>query len=154
MRELTPKQEAFARVYIQTGNATEAYRRVYSDRCSRQTAEVNGYKLRHHTKVALRIEELQAEIWTFAHLTPESIAAELEESRQYARQWKQASAMIRATERKADLKDLFGKRRVDRRQLSAPADLGPVSVEELRELVRRLEAPEHRVLDSPESSIE
>jgi phage terminase small subunit len=37
--ELTPKQEAFARVYVQTGNATEAYRGVYSDRCSRQTAE-------------------------------------------------------------------------------------------------------------------
>lgn len=27
---MTPKQEQFARLYIETGNSTEAYRRAYS----------------------------------------------------------------------------------------------------------------------------
>jgi hypothetical protein len=47
--------------------------------------------------------------------------------------------MNTATERKADLKDLFGKRKLDIRQLTVSAEVD-MTVEELRELVAGLEA--------------
>lgn len=60
---LTPKQEAFCLAYIETGNATEAYRRSYDvsnmkdttvNRCAKQCMD--------NSKIAARISELQAVI--------------------------------------------------------------------------------------------
>jgi phage terminase small subunit len=58
---LTPKQEGFARAYVETGNASEAYRRAYN--CSvmkQETIWKNANLLLKNTKVVTRIQELQS----------------------------------------------------------------------------------------------
>jgi DNA-binding transcriptional regulator YiaG len=139
---------------VATGNASEAYRRAYNTYGSPETVAREAHALVTHPKVAPRIEELREQIAAYANLTPEAIAAEFTENRQHARDWHQACAMNTATERKADLLDLFHKRQLDIRQLSVTAELSAISVEELRELVGKLEAHRHPVLESPESSVE
>lgn len=62
-RSLTPKQEGFCRDYIETGNATEAYRRNYD--CSKMKAESIGRKAKElydNVKITARIRELQKEL--------------------------------------------------------------------------------------------
>lgn len=60
--KLTPKQEAFAQAYIETGNASEAYRRAYevSSTTKANTIEKRACELLKHGKVGGRIAELQA----------------------------------------------------------------------------------------------
>ena len=43
--KLTPKQKAFADYYIELGNATEAYKRAYKNKCSDSSSRANGNKL-------------------------------------------------------------------------------------------------------------
>lgn len=60
---LTPKQEAFCLAYIETGNASEAYRRSY-DVSKMKPTTVNrcGKQMYDHPKIAARISELQSVI--------------------------------------------------------------------------------------------
>ena len=58
---LTPKQEAFAKAYIETGNASEAYRRAYdAENTKDNVVHVKAAELLKHGKVSVRIAELQA----------------------------------------------------------------------------------------------
>lgn len=60
---LTPKQNAFAEAYVATGNASEAYRRSYdAERMALSTIHVRASELLRHSGVAVRIEELRAQI--------------------------------------------------------------------------------------------
>ena len=57
---LTPKQEAFVAAYIETGNASEAYRRAYD--CSGMkdtTINRNAKAMIDHSKISARLTELQ-----------------------------------------------------------------------------------------------
>jgi phage terminase small subunit len=57
---MTPKQETFARTYVETGCASTAYRAAYD--CSKTTDKSiheNASKLLKNAKVAPRIEELR-----------------------------------------------------------------------------------------------
>lgn len=60
--KLTLKQEAFVAAYIETGNASEAYRRAYdvSPDCKPNTIEKRACELLQNGKVAGRVAELQA----------------------------------------------------------------------------------------------
>lgn len=56
---LTAKQEAFCLAYLETGNATEAYRRVYRcDSMKPETVNRNAKSLLDHNKIATRLQEL------------------------------------------------------------------------------------------------
>jgi tRNA A-37 threonylcarbamoyl transferase component Bud32 len=58
---MTPKQEAFARAYVETGNASEAYRQCYSaEKMSAQVVNNEASKLLQHHGVTVRVQELQA----------------------------------------------------------------------------------------------
>lgn len=60
MARLTPKQESFVRFYIETGNASEAYRRAYNaSRMSDNAIHVAACRLLQNSKVALRVSELR-----------------------------------------------------------------------------------------------
>ena len=62
-RNLTPKQEDFCRYYIETGNASEAYRKAYDcERMKAETVNRNAAALLANNKIATRLEELRAEI--------------------------------------------------------------------------------------------
>lgn len=71
MPDLTPKQEAFVGAYIETGNATEAYRRSYDVKATTKevTIRVNAAKLLADTNIALRIQTLRERAAAKAVLT-------------------------------------------------------------------------------------
>jgi phage terminase small subunit len=57
---LTPKQEAFAQAYVETGNASEAYRKAYdASGMKPATIHVKACELLSSGKVAVRVGELQ-----------------------------------------------------------------------------------------------
>jgi len=61
--ELTLKQEAFCKAYLETGNASEAYRRSYNaGKMTSKTVNETASKLLASPKVATRIDELKAMI--------------------------------------------------------------------------------------------
>lgn len=67
---LTAKQEAFCIAYLETGNATEAYRRAYNSENMKTTSmSANAGKLMADTRIALRINELKAMARTEAVMT-------------------------------------------------------------------------------------
>ena len=78
MSKLTIKQENFCNYYIESGNASEAYRRAFS--CAKMKDEsinVNASKLLNNTKVALRVKELQSEQKEKSDLKKEEAIKEL-----------------------------------------------------------------------------
>ena len=59
--KLTPKREAFARAYVETGNGSEAYRRSYSTANMKpETVTENASRLLADGNVSARVAELQA----------------------------------------------------------------------------------------------
>jgi phage terminase small subunit len=61
VKKLTPKQRKFAEEYVNTGNASEAYRRAYDvgKNTSIDTIKVNSSKMLADTNISLTIKELQ-----------------------------------------------------------------------------------------------
>ena len=57
--DLTPKQEAFAQAYIETGNASEAYRRSYNaSNMKEETVWRKAKEVMDNGKVTARLHEL------------------------------------------------------------------------------------------------
>lgn len=75
---LTLKQEAFCQAYIETGNASEAYRRAY-DASKMKEASVNrvAHDLLKNLKIASRLEELRLGIQQRHEVTVDKIIREL-----------------------------------------------------------------------------
>lgn len=104
--KLTAKQEAFCLAYMETGNASEAYRRSYNaGKMQTESIRVNAGKLLVSTTVALRIQELQAKAVERNAVTVDDLIAELEEARQSAlgALIPQSSASVAATMGKAKI---------------------------------------------------
>lgn len=81
-RGLTPKQEKFCQLYIELGNASEAYRQAYD--CSKmQTSTINtkAKELLKNGPITVRIEELQQAHQQRHNLTVDNIIADLQEYR-------------------------------------------------------------------------
>ncbi|WHQ45718.1 terminase small subunit [Alcaligenes faecalis] len=103
---LTPKQEAFALAYVETGNASEAYRRTYNAvKMKPETVNRTAKGLLDNRKIAARVAELQAEHVERHKLTVDDLLAELEQARQAAltAETAQSSAAVAATMGKAKL---------------------------------------------------
>lgn len=60
--KLTPKQQAFADYYIQSGNATESYKKAYESCKKEETARANASRMLTNANVVAYIEEKQKEI--------------------------------------------------------------------------------------------
>lgn len=121
---LTPKQEAFALAYVETGNASEAYRRSYSAaKMKPASVAVNASKLLADAKVALRVQALQAKAVERHEITVDDLIRELEEARTAAsnQEKPQAAAMVAATLGKAKLLGLL----TDKTELTGK-DGGPI----------------------------
>jgi len=75
---LTIKQENFCNYYVESGNASEAYRRAYScDKMKDEAVVVEASKLKDSPNVALRIDELKARLQSKSDITKERILNEL-----------------------------------------------------------------------------
>src|SRR3546814_7176872 len=60
---MTPKQEAFCLAYIETGNASEAYRRAYNaENMKPETVNNKGYELLQKGEIRARLAELREPI--------------------------------------------------------------------------------------------
>lgn len=95
---LTPKQEAFALAYIETGNASEAYRRAYkAEKMTAGAIHVAASKLLDNPKVTLRVDELKAQHAERHGVTVDDIAAMLREDREFARKCATPAAAVSAT---------------------------------------------------------
>ncbi|MEE3700298.1 terminase small subunit [Mannheimia haemolytica] len=104
MIELTPKQEAFCLAYIETGNASEAYRQAYeTEDMKSETVHRKAKELMDNGKITARIEELKAEHAERHKLTVDDLLAELEEARLLAKEKENPNAMTQATMGKAKL---------------------------------------------------
>lgn len=62
MTDLTQKQEQFAQLYVELGNASEAYRQAYDSQAKPESVHVSACKLLDSPKVSLRVQELQDEL--------------------------------------------------------------------------------------------
>ena len=106
MAELTQKQENFCAAYVETGNASESYRRAYdASRMKPESVNVNASKLLADAKVSLRVKELQQAAQQRHQLTVDDLLNELEEARQIAMggERPQCAAAVSATMGKAKL---------------------------------------------------
>ena len=103
-RKLTPKQEAFCLAYIETGNASEAYRRSYSaSRMGPDSIRVAANKLLNNANITLRLTELKEKHRKRHEITVDDLIAELEEARQLAIDTSQSGSAVTATMGKAKL---------------------------------------------------
>ena len=100
---MTPKQELFAQVYLETSNASEAYKQAYNTQANTNTVNRKASQLLKHPEVSTHIIELQNEQRKKHHLTLDDILQELEQTRLLALKNKQCSAAISATMSKAKL---------------------------------------------------
>lgn len=131
MAGLTPKQEAFALAYIQTGNASEAYRLAYdTSKMTEKSVNENASKLLKHAKVAPRIAELRAPVVEKAGLTLEKHLDDLLRLRNMAMKDAKWTAAIQAEIARGKAAGLY----VERTELTgkdgAPIPLTNVPVDE------------------------
>lgn len=103
-RRFTDKMELFCLAYVETGNASEAYRRAYNTaNMADKTAQREGYNLLQNPLVQARIEELRIKVMERHEITVDTLLAELEEARLLGKETGKASAMVTASMGKAKL---------------------------------------------------
>lgn len=104
---LTQAQENFAAAYVETGNASEAYRRAYPRSVNWTVDSVcnKASEALRHVGISARVAELKQTAAKRHAVTVDSLIAELEEARAIALQadTPQTSAAVSATMGKAKL---------------------------------------------------
>lgn len=104
MANLTPKQENFCLAYLETGNASEAYRRAYDcENAKPETVNRTAKEMLDNPKIDARIKELRAPVIAKAQLTVEDLLRELEEARKLAIDTEAPAPAVSATMGKAKL---------------------------------------------------
>lgn len=85
--KLTQKQENFCLAYIETGNASEAYRRAYNaDGMKPETVNNKAHVLLKKGEIKARLEELRCPATKSAQVTLERHLSKLEELRELAKE--------------------------------------------------------------------
>ncbi|MBK8467822.1 MAG: terminase small subunit [Chloracidobacterium sp.] len=101
---MTPKQEAFARAYVETGNASEAYRRSYdAGNMKDNVVTQKAYELLNHGEVSVMVETLKAKAQkkhdiTVEKLTEMALEAYKESKRISNTGQMQTASMVKAAE--------------------------------------------------------
>lgn len=103
-QRITIKQENFCLAYVETGNASEAYRRAYdTEDMLPSSINCKASELMDNVKVTDRINELRGSIMQRHKITVDDLLAELEEARAMAIKTEKAGPMAQATMGKAKL---------------------------------------------------
>ena len=88
MAELTLKQEHFVKAYIETGNASEAYRIAYdADKMKAETIHRKANELISNGKITARIEEMQKEHQERHKITVDNLVDQLEEAARVTKEY-------------------------------------------------------------------
>ena len=131
--KLTPKQEAFISAYLETGCATEAYRRDYdTNRMTSGAIEVEGKRLLKHPLITLRLRAAQERVAAKAEVTAAKILDELREAWALARDRGQPSAMVAASMGRAKVAGLIA----EKNDAEQPNGFDDMSDEELAQFIR------------------
>ena len=126
---MTPKQEQFARLYVETGNASEAYRQAYNaDNMKPETVTNEAYKLLQDPDISAMVDGLKEEARQRHAVTVDDLLHELEQARAaaLAAPTPQSSAAVSATMGKAKMLGLL----VDKAEIKAEAEISQVKQEE------------------------
>lgn len=112
---LTVKQEAFARIFFEDGNAAEAYRQAYDvdPNLRDEWLYVEASQLVDHPKVAQRLTELAEQAANLSIYTRHEAMRELEEARALAIKSGQSAGAVGATTAKIKLVGLDRPKRID-----------------------------------------
>lgn len=103
-RRFTDKMELFCLAYVETGNASEAYRRSYNTaNMAEKTVQREGYNTLQKPQVQARINELRNQVMDRHEITVDTLLLELEQARRLALETKKAAAAVTATMGKAKL---------------------------------------------------
>ena len=98
MTKLTPKQEGFCISYIETGNASEAYRRSYNaEKMSEHVVHNKASDLLKKGEVRVRLEALQSAHQERHNVTIDSITAKYLKAEQFAYEQEQPAAVSAIT---------------------------------------------------------
>ena len=105
MSELTPKQEKFCQLYVQLGNASEAYRQAYNSTAKPESVHVRASEHLSNSKISVRVDEIREALRANHGITLQDLLKELEEARKAAlsAETVQSSAAVNATMSKAKL---------------------------------------------------
>lgn len=126
---MTPKQEHFARLYVETGNASEAYRQAYNaENMKPETVTNEAYKLLQDPDISAMVDDLKAEARQRHGVTVDDLLHELEQAwaAALAAPTPQSSAAVSATMGKAKMLGLL----VDKAEIKAEAEISQVKQEE------------------------
>jgi len=129
MADLTPKQEAFALAFLETGNAAEAYRRAYDVATDAKDGwlYVEACQLLDNPKVALRLKDLREQAERLSIFNLSAAMDEFEQARKLAMTEKNPSAAVAATTGKVKLFGLDKPARVEH----AGKDGGPIQTQDM-----------------------
>ena len=119
---MTPKQEQFARLYVETGNASEAYRQAYNaDNMKSETVTNEAYKLLQDPDISAMVDGLKEEARQRHAVMVGDLLSELEQARAaaLAAPTPQSSAAVSATMGKAKMLGLL----VDKAEIKAEAEV-------------------------------
>lgn len=95
---MTPKQEKFCQLYVELGNASEAYRQAYdASKMQAPTINVKASQLLAQDKISVRVAELKAQHAERHAMTVDDIARLLHEDRKFARDCATPAAAVSAT---------------------------------------------------------
>ena len=135
---MTPKQEQFARLYVETGNASEAYRQAYNaDNMKPETVTNEAYKLLQDPDISAMVDGLKEEARQRHAVTVGDLLHELEQARAaaLAAPTPQSSAAVSATMGKAKMLGLL----VDKAEISQVIQEErkcPLSQEEMQQVIK------------------
>ena len=106
--KLTAKKEAFCLAYIETNNASEAYRRAYdASKMKDGTVHQTASRLLADVDVTARLEQLRAPVRDRAQITLESHLERLNHLSLMAEQAEQYGAAIKAEESRGKVSGLY-----------------------------------------------
>ena len=107
-RALTQKQEDFCIAYLETGNATQAYRSVYNtSKMKPETVNRSAKELLDHHKITARLKELRQPAVEAAQMTLSGHRDDLKVIRDLAIAEKQYSAAIAAETNRGKASGLY-----------------------------------------------
>nr|DAY35219.1 MAG TPA: Terminase small subunit [Caudoviricetes sp.] len=143
IKDMTPKQEQFARLYVETGNASEAYRQAYNaDNMKPETVTNEAYKLLQDPDISAMVDDLKAEARQRHAVTVGDLLSELEQARAaaLAAPTPQSSAAVSATMGKAKMLGLL----VDKAEIKAEAEIStkqeeytpPLTGDEVQQVIK------------------
>lgn len=116
--ELTPKQEAFCLAYMETGNASEAYRRAYDVKPNTKEATINrtAKELIDNPKITARIKEMRAPAIKRAQITLEDHLNDLKRLRDLAEASEKYGPAINAEVARGKASGLY----IERQEITGP----------------------------------